>query len=115
MIEPISGPDLGVYHNENYVLHEMKTPEGARIVFSATQQGKALSCHFAAEKAALRHIKPSIELYVRWLFETCKWCRMIIAVIDKPSVVRVVRKLNFKRLGITNSNQQIYIRCRHYG
>ena len=52
-------PLLGLFMNENHVAVE-RIGKG-RILFSMTQHGKALSCHFASDKEGLREIKQAIE------------------------------------------------------
>ncbi len=110
MIHELRGSDLGVYRNGNYWLNEWS--DSGRVVFSATQQGQSLNCHFAANKKALRHVKTAIKDYVEWLFNVCEWCKMVIAVIEKPSVERIVKKCGFVKFGETVKGKKLYMRVR---
>lgn len=107
MIYPLSGDDLGVARNENYAIFEWRRDD-KRVVFSATLMGKGLSCHFAADKESLRMIKPAINEFCEWA-PTVFDCRMIIAFINKPSVVRLVTKCGFNHV-LTYSEGAIYAR-----
>tara|TARA_R110000851_G_C12885232_1_gene546516 strand:- start:391 stop:672 length:282 start_codon:yes stop_codon:yes gene_type:complete len=82
-----------------------------RIVFSFAQRGKAIAGHFAADKKGLRHIKEAINDFCEWAFYTFEWCRMMLAMIQKPSVERIVRKCGFVFLG-ESTKAKIYMRCK---
>lgn len=107
MIYQLSGDDLGVPRNKNHALYEWRE-DGKRVVFSATMQGKGLSCHFAAEPDSLRMLKPAINEFCDWALDVFD-CRMIIAFINIPSVIRLVTKCGFNHV-LTYSEGSIYER-----
>ncbi len=82
-----------------------------KVVASYAMRGNAISAHFASDKKGLRHIKSAIEDFCAWIFDTYKWCTMILAMIERPSVTRIVRKCGFKHV-IDNQGYKIYARCR---
>ncbi len=96
MIYPLVGDDLGVCHNDDYRLVEWRG--NGRTVFSYTQKGKAMSAHFAAEKSALRQVKPAINEFCAWIFEQYPHCRMILANVAIDSVVRLINKCGFEHV-----------------
>ena len=104
-----TGDLLGLPTSDNHINVEW-VGEG-RVLFSMTQLGDALSCHFAADKAGLRWIKQAIEEFCSCAFSWFGWCKMIIAAINKPSVERIVRKCGFSRFG-TSGNTLMYMRQR---
>jgi len=110
MIYALSGDDLGIERGESYVLSEWRGR--GRVVFSATQKGKAMECHFSLEKKALRDLTEACEDYIEWVFEKCKWCTMIITAIDKPSIKRFVERLGFVAIANCQDNKQIFMRVR---
>ena len=66
-----------------------------KVVFTFARRGDALDCHFAADKKALRHVKEAISDFIAWVRKNIHWCKMILAAINRRSVVKVVAKLNF--------------------
>lgn len=66
-----------------------------KVVFTFARRGEALDCHFAADKKALRHIREAISDFIAWVRKNITWCKMIIAAINRRSVVKTVTKLNF--------------------
>lgn len=109
MFKSAKGDLLGLPTNDRHINVEWDRPE--RILFSMTQRGDSLSCHFAADPKALRYIKQAINEFCRWAFSLFRWCKMIIAVIEKPSVERIVKKCSFFKIG-TIDDKAIYARVR---
>jgi len=99
--------DRGVIRDENYKVVEWK----GLVVFSYAQRGNAIMAHFAAGKDGLRSIKQAINDFVEWAFNEHEWCTMILAVIERSSVERVVKKCGFKRLN-AHEDHKIYVRHR---
>lgn len=100
-------PALGIAANDNHWCVEHL---GARrILFSFTKKGYALSCHFASDKAGLRHIKSAINDFCEWAFWAFEWCQMILANVKKPSVERIVKKCGFTHV-IDHDGHKIYMR-----
>jgi hypothetical protein len=110
MIYPLSGDDLGVAKDDKHVLFEWH--EHGRVVFSATQHGEAMSCHFAAEKKALKYVKIAIEEFINFVFQKCEWCKMIIAIVKVKSVERLLPKCNFQLVAELNEHS-IFERVRN--
>ena len=106
MIEPWSGPDLGIARNENYLLYAWNK----RVIFSMAQRGKAMCCHFSSSKKDLRQIKTAINEFCEWVFDNFE-CKIILAFINKPSVVRLVLKCGFKHV-LTYEEGDIYARSK---
>lgn len=98
---------MGLYADENYLVFRWTGP--GTVLFSVARRGDAASCHFASDKAGLRHLKQAIEAWCRfaaWLFD---WCRMILAQVKRPSVGRLIEKCGFRLIG-TIDDMQIYMR-----
>lgn len=110
MIYPLSGDDLGVYRNENYFLVEWRGR--GRIVFSATRKGDAIFFHFASDKRAVRDVKEAMQFYIRWVFHTCKWCKMMLTAIDKRSVVNLAKSVGGQEIAIDENGRRIFMRLR---
>lgn len=108
MFKLAEGDLLGLPTNENHINVEW---EERRVLFSMTRRGDALSCHFTSDKDGLRHIKSAIHDFCNWAFSIFKWCKMIIALIKKPSVARLVSKCGFSHIG-NNDSAAIYVRVK---
>ena len=96
MIYALSGDNLGVCHDEDYRIVEWRG--NGRVVFAYAQKGKAMTAHFAAEKSALRQIKPAINEFCEWVFKEYPWCKMILANVGTKSVVRLINKCGFEHV-----------------
>ena len=101
---------MGLVRNENHIVFEWVE---AKILFSATRHGGAMSCHFAADKSALRKVKPAIDEFVRFLFDQYEWCRMAITLLPsrKKSIERVIKKVGFTPFCKYDGGTG-YMRCR---
>lgn len=99
-------PMYGVAHDDNYRC--VKWRDG-NVVFSFAKRGEALCCHFSAKKDSLRLIKPAINEFIEWARSVYKWCKMIMAFINKASVERIVKKCGFVCVGIVEE-LTIYVR-----
>lgn len=107
---PYQGDMMGLHVDENHMVFRCNCCPG-KILFSVSRRGNAASCHFASDKAGLRHIKEAMNRFfgfLMWLFD---WCRMVLAPIKRSSVCRVVRKAGFVPLG-KSGDIHIYMRCR---
>ncbi len=96
MITELTGSDLGVYRTENYLIRQWA--EKGKVVFSLSRQGKAMRCHLAANRKALRYLKSAINEFVCWVFNQYKWCKMVIAtvVIQYLGLCKILKKCSFK-------------------
>jgi len=97
---PYDGDMWGLTHNKNY--HVFKWLDGD-VLFSVARLGNGATCHFAAKD--LRCIKEAINEFVEFVFYLFDWCTMVLAIIEKPSVKRIVLKCGFEKL-----NDSVYIR-----
>ncbi len=93
----------GLAQNENY--HVFKWVDGD-ILFSVARLGDACTCHFAAKE--LRPLKKAIDEFVEFVFYLFDWCTMVLAIIEKPSVKRLVVKCGFNKL-----NDDVYMKVNH--
>jgi len=82
---PLQGDDLGVLHSD---YHRMVSTAEGDIVFSYTQRGKGMDCHFAARKTALRALKQTINSFCEWLSNNYQ-CECIFAVVNKIKTVLI--------------------------
>jgi len=75
----------------------------ADILFSMTRKGNAALIHFTAHGKAVRRLKKAINEFCQRIFDSCKWCEMIIGQIQKDSVVRLALKLGFIKIAEKNN------------
>jgi hypothetical protein len=109
MIKPYHGADLmGLAVNENHRVYQWVHPN-CKILFSVTQRGGAALCHFASDKRGLRHLREAIKDFASLCFVGFDWCKMIIANVDKSSVLRLLYRLRFEYIG-TSENSILVIR-----
>lgn len=84
-----------------YHVHYKWDREDCNILFSATQQGRAMSCHVASDKEGLRKLKQAINEFCEFVFGRYTWCKMILAKVDKvnkASIKRILLKVDFEQL-----------------
>ena len=106
---PYSGDDYqGLGYDENHEVFQWNGP--GRILFSATRKGNGMSIHFASNKRGLRSVKIAVHEFITFIFDTCDWCRMIMGMIDAPSVERTAIKCGFiYAADIDNTDHRLYI------
>lgn len=85
-------PCWGIAHDKNYRCVKWR---GGNVVFSYAKRGDALCCHFAAKKDSLRLIKHAINDFYSWALSAYEWCKILLAFVDKPSVGRLISKVEF--------------------
>lgn len=107
---PYSGNLMGLPITDDHLVYRW-VRDDCKVLFSVTRLGDAVSCHFASDKAGLRHIKKAIDEWCQFVFETLNWCTMVIAQIVKPSVARLVEKCGFNPVGEVDGIL-IYARCK---
>lgn len=83
--------------DENHVNFIWLEPE-TFIIFSVTQKGKAVSCHFYCDKKSLRKLKQAIFEFTHFMFYIFPWCRMIFGLVSLPSVKKLLPKCGYKIL-----------------
>ena len=87
------GDLLGLVYDENHLIVEWCLH--GRVLFSFEKRGEALSCHFSSDKSGLRFIKHAIDDFAGLMREMFPWCKMLIAIVKKPSVARIIKKVGF--------------------
>lgn len=102
---------MGLCTNENHAVFVWHGP--GKVLFSVTQQGKAASCHFASDKKGLRHLKQAIDEFVQFVFCSLKSVTMVLAQVSKPSVGKLIEKLDFKPVTDTQGFT-VYMRLRQW-
>lgn len=80
---------------------------GGPVWFSLARKGNGMSIHFAAEKQALRKLESAVECFVGWVFANFDWCRMILAIIGKRSVVKLAKRCGFRP--VIERNGKVYM------
>ena len=106
---PYSGELMGLYTDENHLVFRWNGP--GKILFSVSQRGSAVSCHFASNKIGLRYIKKAVDEFVQFVFWLFDWCTMVLAQVERPSVGRLIEKVNFYPVAKCN-NITVYARVR---
>lgn len=107
MIRFLTGPDLGIPRIPEALVVEW-TEADARVVFSYAKQGEGITAHFACEKDSLREVKTAINDFAEWCWWAYPWCKMVFAVIGKPSIERIVQKCGFSYLTDTEKLMNKY-------
>lgn len=101
---------LGLPFDDNYLIFGWDNPD-CRVYFSAAQKGHAMTAHFSADKAGLKHLKTVIPLFCEYLFNEFDWCQMIFAIIGPKSIVRLCERCDFKHLTM-NDRATVMVRYR---
>ena len=109
--KPATGDLLGVAVSPRNMCVEWN--ECGRVVFSFAKRGLAISGHFSADRKGSRNIKAAINDFCEWAFYAFEWCTMMMAMIQKPSVERLVLKCGFTHLA-SSEESEIYVRLRQW-
>lgn len=104
------GDLIGLVTDENHVVYRW-IEKDCKILFSVARLGDGCSCHFASDKAGLRHIKQAINEFCQFLFDKFNWCTMILAKTKRPSVGRLIEKCGFSFV-VQGEELTAYARCR---
>lgn len=104
---------MGLVYNDNYMVYEWLNSD-CKILFSITRQGNAIACHFASDKKGLRHLMQAFAEFEEFLYNTFDWCEMFLAIIERPSVCRLVEKYGFSKLA-NATDVQIYMKVNNNG
>ena len=104
-----TGDLIGLPTNDKHLNFEWDGP--ARILFSATRRGDALSCHVASDKKGLRYLKDVIDSFCLWAFSEFEWCKMILAVTGRRSIEKLIEKVGFS-LVADFDDKNVYMRVR---
>ena len=105
---PYDGDLMGLATNDNHLVFRWNN-DSCKVLFSVTRKGDAASCHFASDSDGLKLIGLAIDEFCTFVFSSLIWCKMIIAVIDRPSVCRLVARCGFCYAGDID-NCKIYMR-----
>jgi len=114
MFAPYGGDLIGLPTDSNHLVFRWAR-DGCKILFSVTKRGLAASCHFASDKAGLRHIKQAINEFSTFVFDLFKWCTMILAVVAKDSIGRLITKCEYTPIGQlsdVDGGEIVYMRVR---
>ena len=103
---PYYGPTYNLRTNENY-LNFRWLFKNTLILFSITRQGNGAVCHLYSDKKSLRYLKQALLEWCKYIFDHFNWCKMIIAIIEKPSIERLAKHCDFKKI-IAIDNKLIY-------
>ena len=109
---PYDGELMGLTTSPNHLVFRWNV-EHCLILFSITRQGRAANCHFSSDKAGLRHARKAIDEFVRFVFAEFPWCSMVIANVKRPSVCRLIEKVNFKWVSEVQ-DMNIYARSKQW-
>lgn len=101
---------MGLPVTDNHMIFRWRHPD-CKVLFSVTQMGEAVSCHFASCPKGLRHLKKAIDEWCQFVFQALDWCTMVIAQVVKPSVGRLIEKCGFSQVAEVDG-LMIYTRCR---
>ena len=106
---PYSGDDYqGLGYDENHEVYQWLGP--GKILFSATRKGNAISAHFSSNKQGLRSVKIAINEFSQFIFDVFDWCKMIMGIIDAPSVGRIVEKCGYiHSVNIDKTGSKVYL------
>lgn len=103
-----AGEYNGVVNDKDHLVYRW-VRDDCLILFSVCRKGNGASCHFSSDRRGLRLLGQAINAFVDFVFYAFKWCKMIIAQIEKPSVCRLVKRLGFEHIG-SCEGCQIYIK-----
>ena len=109
---PYQGDTMDLVLDENYTVYKWNEPDCV-MIFSVARRGQAANIHFDCDMAALRRVREAIGEFCEYLFSDLQWCTMIMGIIEKPSVVRSVKKIGFNHIGDID-NLKVYVRLREW-
>lgn len=91
---PYDGDLMGLAVTPNHIVFRWNV-DFCTILFSMTKQGRSANIHFASNKQGLRYIKEAVDKFVRFVFSTFDWCRMVTGNVGRPSIGRLIEKVGF--------------------
>ena len=103
---PYYGLTYNLRTNENYVNFRW-IGEKCLVLFSITKQGSGAVCHLYSDKNGLRYLKQALSEWCEYVFKYCNWCKMVIGIIEKPSIERLAKSCGFEKIAVIN-NKFIY-------
>jgi len=102
------GPTYGLRTNENYLNFRWLLKDTLMLA-SITQQGNAAVCHFYSDKRGLKYLKQAVSEWCEYVFKTCDWCKMMLGVVEKPSVEKLMKSCGFRKVAYTK-NKALYMK-----
>lgn len=104
------GDTMGIETNEKHLIYRWGNLD-CKILFSICRRGNSASCHFASDKRGLRLLKKACNEFVDFVLNKYRWCKNVVAVVNKKSVCRLVEKIDFELLGYANGSS-VYMRVK---
>lgn len=101
---------MGLMTNENYAVFRWDEPD-CKVLVSVAQRGNAANCHFACDRNGLRKMKQAIEEFCDFIFKVLEWCDSVMAIIEKKSVERLVKKCGFEHAANID-DLSVYVRLK---
>ncbi len=99
---PLKHDDMGIYKSENYRLVETLNGD---IVFSYTQQGKAMIIHLASRTAALRRLREAFNSFCAMIFNNYDVDMILGGVKSGGSLSRMLKKCDCTHIANTRDNK----------
>ena len=85
---------LGLVKSEKCRVYEW-SDNGQKVYFSASRKGSALLIHLAAEKRNWLRLRDALNEFCDKMFFVYDWCKMIMAQVEKRSVINLALKCGF--------------------
>ena len=85
--------------------------DDCKVYFSAAQIGEAMTIHLSADLEGCKHLEDAVEDFMAYIFSEFKWCKMVLGLIEKRSVMRLAERCNFEHIG-NYEHGKIYMRTR---
>ena len=98
---------LGLPTDKNHLIFKWMEPN-TKMFFSAAEQGKAMSCHFATNKPLM--LRKAIPEFCDFIFNTFK-VKMIFAKIKRENLGKILERMSFKKI-LKNKNIIVYMKMR---
>lgn len=96
-------PD-GLTRNENHLVVMI-----GENWFSYVSKGDAIQFHLFSKDP--KTLSKACEIFIKWVFDSHKWCRMLLVTINKRSLINLALKHQFKMVD-KNGNAVFLARTR---
>lgn len=111
--EIYSGDLMGLPTNENHLNYIWNDPD-CKVLFSATKQGKAMSCHVACDKRGVFRIVKAINEFIDFIFQNYQWCDMLISKNNNKKLEPILERCGCKVAKRLDENKALYVRERSW-
>jgi hypothetical protein len=64
--------------------------------YSFTQKGRGIMVHWATRD--VKRSRSALNTFCGWVFESFPWCRMLLAPIERKSVVKLAERCGFVKI-----------------